>query len=262
MIVPNLTDSHVHLDMDKFDSDRAEVLTQARNAGVNTFINIALGPDQEKYEKAIELSMNHPDIFLAVGIHPHDAKEMQEETKPLLRELSKHKKVFAIGEIGLDYYYKHSDPKIQKRVFEELLDLALDINLPVSIHSREAFQGTFEATSSRKVFSKIGGVLHCFTGSKEQALKYVEIGAFISFSGILTFKKAFDVREAAKSVPLDRLLIETDAPFLAPEPFRGKRNEPAYVARVAEALAELRGLSVSEIAEITSQNAKKVFRLP
>ncbi len=255
-------DSHAHLDRDVYDADRGDVLARARAAGVRTIVNIGLGPDEEALRRAYDFTRSEPGIYLAVGVHPHDVSGMTDATIPFLRELCSKEKVVAVGEIGLDYHYEHSPRQVQRARFRELLGLAIDVQLPVILHSREASADLFDALQETGLFSKVGGVFHCFGGDAAEAERAVRAGAYVGFAGIVTFKKAENVKAAARSVPLERILIETDAPFLAPEPFRGKRNEPAFVVRVAEVLAQVRGVSVEEIARITTANARALFRLP
>jgi TatD DNase family protein len=258
---PFFTDSHAHIDYDSYDPDRDEMLQRCKEANVGKIFNISLGPEKSKWERALTLFQNEDHISVALGIHPHDASKADFESIPNLKKLLKNKKVKAVGEIGLDFFYNYSPRETQIKIFEELLDVALEFKLPVSIHSRDAFEDTYKATSKRNLFKKVGAVLHCFTGTVEEAKKFLEIGAYISFSGIITFKKAVELREVVKTVPLERLLIETDAPFLTPEPYRGKRNEPAFVVRVAETVASVKGITIDEVARATSQNAEKLFRL-
>jgi TatD DNase family protein len=255
-----LTDSHAHIDYDSYDTDRDEMLGRAQSTGVQRILNIALGPESEKFEKAFSLFELSKDISIAVGVHPHDAGKMDEDAYNKFKAYAARSGVSALGEIGLDYYYENSPREAQVKWFGRFLDLALELKLPVTIHSRDAFDDTYEAVSKRDIFRKVGGVLHCFTGTAEEAKKFLDLGAYISFSGIITFKKAEELRQTAKSVPIEKMLIETDAPFLTPDPYRGKRNEPAYVLRVAETIAALKGLSVEEVAKITSENAARLFR--
>lgn len=262
MIPLSFIDSHAHLDRDVYDEDRASVLERARQAGVTRIINIALGPEIEALESAHTFALETPGTFLAVGVHPHDVSRMTDESVSLVRAYSQKERVVAIGEIGLDYHYDYSPREMQRARFREFLELAIAVNLPVIIHSREAFDDTLAILSETEALSKVGGVLHCFGGTAQEAQKYLALGAHIGFAGIVTFKKATNIHEAAKVVPWERILIETDAPFLAPEPYRGKRNESAFVVRVAEKLAELKGSALPEVAQVTTQNAERLFRLP
>lgn len=262
MIDPEFVDSHAHLDREVFDDDRASVLERARQAGVKTILNIALGPDEDVIERAHRFTLEHRGIYLAVGIHPHDVGRMTNNTVSLLRNYCSKERFVAVGEIGLDYHHGPASKETQRARFRELLELALDANFPVVVHSREAFDDTLQDLADLNVLENVGGVLHCFGGGAEEAKRALELGAYIGFAGILTFKKAENVKKAARVVPLDRILLETDAPFLAPEPHRGKRNEPAFVVRIAEALAQIKGVTVQEVARVTTQNAGKLFRLP
>lgn len=258
-----LVDSHAHLDFDSFDNDRPEVIQRALDSGVELLLNICLGPEAEKYEKSLAISSLHPNFYSAVGVHPHDASRMPPECLDQLRAyIQRDKKIVAVGEIGLDYYYEHSDRRSQIKVFDLLLDFALETNLPVSIHTRNAFSDTFGLLQAKDVFRRVGGIIHCFTGTQEEARKFVSLGAYVSFSGIVTFKKSTELALAAQEVPLDRLLIETDAPYLAPEPHRGKRNEPAFVRHVAEKIAALKGTTADHIGSICSTNLKTLLKLP
>jgi TatD DNase family protein len=256
------TDSHAHLDRSEYDEDRLSILERARQAGVTTIINVALGPEEENFVRADDFVMSHKGVYLAAGVHPHDVRRMSDGTLSILRDYAERGRLVAIGEIGLDYHYDLSPRETQRRRFREMLELASEVRLPVIIHSREAFDDTFAILKETGVLSKTGGVLHCFGGTKSEADAFLSLGAYIGFSGILTFKKAASVKEAARDVPWDRILIETDAPFLAPEPHRGKRNEPSYVVRVAEALAEIKGVPLPEAANITALNSARLFRLP
>ncbi|MEZ4705136.1 MAG: TatD family hydrolase [Bdellovibrionota bacterium] len=255
-----LIDTHAHLDFPQYETEVLETLDRARDAGLTRIIQIALGPEIEKYHKSYELVKQHPQLSMAVGFHPHDAKHFTPEHLELIREFSRYEKVVAVGEIGLDYYYEHSDREQQKEVLRTLLDAAIEVNKPVCIHTRDAAQDSIDVFSHTKVFEKVGGVIHCFSGTVDEVKHYLDLGAHISFSGIVTFAKAQSVQEACKLVPMDKLLIETDCPFLAPVPHRGKRNEPAYVRHVAEQVASIKGLSLEHVATQTTQNAHRLFR--
>lgn len=254
-----LVDSHAHLDFDVFDADRAAVIRSAFDDGVRIILNICLGPEKEKFEKSLAIAELHPDIYAAVGVHPHDADRMTDSCMELLQAYTANPKVVCIGEIGLDYYYDHSDRKRQVEVFGNLLDLAIKNNLPVSIHTRNAFEDTYRLLAEKKVFERVGGIIHCFTGTASEAEKFLNLGAYISFSGVVTFKKAASIAESAKVVPLDRLLIETDSPYLSPEPHRGKRNEPMFVRYVANALAAIHGTTTERIGSACHDNLKKLL---
>ncbi len=254
------TDSHAHLDYDSYDPDRSDVLARARAAGVTQILSISLGPEPERWERAVNLLGSLAEIRLAFGVHPHDVARITDETLPRLRGYLARPETAAIGEVGLDFYRERSPRADQIRYFERFLDLALETHLPVSIHSRDAFEETLNAVRERDLFRRVGGVMHCFTGTPDQAGRFLDLGGFIGFSGIVTFKNAGPLQEVVRYVPLDRMLIETDAPFLAPDPYRGGRNEPAYVVHVAETIARLKALSTEDVARATSENASCLFR--
>jgi TatD DNase family protein len=256
-------DSHAHIDGPEFDADRDEVIQRARDAGVSTILNVGTGdPHSGVLERAVDLAEKYADVYTSLGTHPHDARlfdtAAEQRIKSLLQQSSR---VIAWGEIGLDFHYDNSPRDVQMNVFRRQLQLAREARLPVIIHTREAEDETIQILKSDWAGAGIPGIMHCFSGSLTLAQQAIELGFLISFSGIVTFKKADDLREIAAQVPLDRLLIETDCPFLAPVPFRGKRNEPAYVVEVARCLAEVRELSLEEIARITTDNFARLFKL-
>ena len=282
-------DSHCHLDGHRFDGDRAEALTRARQAGVEILVAVGTGDGPGTLDCATKLvdqydppspsvsgpstadrppSTGLPRIFATIGIHPHEAKLAQEQDFAQLTELARHPRVLAWGEIGLDYYYDHSPRDVQQAVFRRQLDMAQAARLPIVIHCRPSAnsQNAWDDLVSllRRYWSQsgLGGVLHCFTGELEHAQAALEMGFMISFAGNVTFPKAENIRQAAQTLPLDRILIETDSPFLAPVPHRGKRNEPAFVVEVARQIAELRGAAREQIGEATSENFHRFFRLP
>jgi TatD DNase family protein len=257
-------DSHAHIDGPEFDSDREDVIQRASDAGVSAILNVGTGdPHSGALERALELSEKHNDVYAAVGTHPHDARLFDVQAEQRIAGLIKQSsRVIAWGEIGLDFHYDNSPRDVQIKVFGRQLQLAREASLPVIIHTREAETETIDILKSQWKGSNLPGIMHCFSGSLALAQQALELGFFISFSGIVTFKKAEALRVIAKQVPLDRLLIETDCPFLAPVPFRGKRNEPAYVAEVARCLATLRELSVEEIGKVTTDNFWRVFSRP
>lgn len=249
-------DSHAHLDDERFDEDRIALIESLRENNIDLVINI--GADMESSRASVKLSKEYDNIYAAVGVHPHDAQDVTETYLDELKDLSKEEKVLAIGEIGLDFYYDNSPRDIQRKVFLDQLELARDLNLPVVIHTRDAAGETFEIL--KEACAKgTRGIMHCYSGSVEMALEYIKLGFYISLGGPVTFKKARVPKEVAEVVPLDKLLIETDCPYLTPEPFRGKRNEPKYVTYTAEAIAEIRGISIEELAEATSRNAREIF---
>ncbi|MGE0130689.1 MAG: TatD family hydrolase [Blastocatellales bacterium] len=258
-------DSHVHLDVPNYDADRAEVINRAREASVEIMLEIC-GSDVAKgsLDVGLKLAEGYSFIYAAVGLHPHEASLYDEALEQKLLAMSDHEKVIGWGEIGLDYHYDHSPRDTQRRVFRRQLQLALERRLPAIIHTREAEDDTIQILRESWADiggSEIGGIIHCFTGTQRLADAAIEMGFHISFSGVLTFKNAEELRDVARSVPMDRLLVETDCPYLAPLPHRGKRNEPAFVRETASRLAELKGVGVEEIARDASGNFKRLFKL-
>jgi len=256
-------DSHAHIDGPEFDADRADVLQRAREANVHAILNVGTGdPHSGALERAVVLASQSEDVYAAVGTHPHDARLYNQQAEEKIRELVENSRVIAWGEIGLDFHYDNSPRDVQVEVFRRQLRAARELNVPVIVHTREAEAETSDALRAEWFGSGLPGVMHCFSGSQWLAAEAIALGMLISFSGILTFKKADDLRAIARQVPLDQLLIETDCPYLTPVPYRGKRNEPAYVVEVARCLAELRGISLNEIGNITTANFARVFGLP
>ena len=254
-------DSHCHIDGAEYDADRDEVIARARDAGVTTMLNVGTGdPHSGAFERAVELAENHNEIYAAVGVHPHDAKLFDAAAEERLAGLvRKSQRVVAWGEIGLDYHYDHSPRDVQREVFRRQLELAREVNLPVIIHSREADEDTVNILREQLSGYERAGVLHCFGGSLQMAREAIDLGFYVSFAGNLTFKKAEALRDIAGQLPLDRLMVETDCPYLTPVPFRGKRNEPARVVETAGCLAMLLDVEVSEVARITSENFSRLF---
>lgn len=250
-------DSHAHLDDKRFDQDREELINSLKENQIDLVINI--GADYETSKASVELAEKYENIFAVVGVHPHDAKDVSENYLEELKELSKHEKVVAIGEIGLDYYYDNSPREEQKKIFIEQLQLAKNLDLPVVIHTRDAAGETYEIISEAAKDGNLRGVMHCYSGSVEMALEYIKLGFYISLGGPVTFKNARVPREVAEAVPLDRLLIETDCPYLTPEPNRGKRNEPKYVRYTAEKIAEIKGITLENFAKATRENTMRLF---
>jgi len=252
-----LIDSHAHIDDEKFNEDREAVLENARVGGVEIIINP--GADEASSLRAIAMSEKYSMVYATVGIHPHDAKDYDtQKTGQLLRKWAKKDKVVAIGEIGLDYHYDLSPRDVQQSVFIDQLSVAKEVKLPIVIHNRESMEDMVRILKEH--FSpEYGGVMHSYSGSAEMAKVFLDMGFYLSISGSLTFKNARKLPEVVAMMPLDRLLIETDSPYLTPTPHRGKRNEPAYVRLVAEEIARLRGISLDEVSEITSANSKKIF---
>ncbi len=253
-----LVDSHAHIDDARFDADRDAVLERAAAASIELIINI--GADVASSARSIALAEKYPQIYAAVGMHPHDAKEMQEQDYSQLLCWAAHPKVVAIGEIGLDYHYDLSPRPVQKEVFLRQLDIARQTGKPFIVHEREAHADTFEII--RTAAKGLEGVFHCFSGSIETAREYLKLGFYISVAGPVTFPKSAKTKEVAQFVPIDRLLVETDSPYLTPQAFRGRRNEPAHVRLVAEEIAALRNLSLTELALATTENARRLFRIP
>src|SRR5437870_742918 len=251
-----LIDSHCHIDDPRFDADREAMIQRARDAGVWHFVTI--GCDLETSRAAVALSQKHPFISATVGVHPHEVKHIQDNWYDELRALAKSKGVVAYGEIGLDYHYDHSPREVQRQRFREQVQLARELGLPIVIHTREAQEDTIAILQEEKA-CELGGVFHCFSGDAWLAKDALDLGFYLSFSGVITFQNATMLRDIVKTVPLDRILVETDSPYLTPVPHRGKRNEPAYVRHVAEKIAEIHGLSVKDVEEATTQNTKRLF---
>ncbi|HHY09933.1 MAG TPA: TatD family hydrolase [Firmicutes bacterium] len=251
-----MIDSHAHLNDPRFEEDLPAVLERAKAAGVRAIINI--GYDLVSSKKAVELAAKYPQLYAVIGVHPHDAKTYDQGIEESLKELAKQPKVVAIGETGLDYHYDNSPRAVQREVFQKQLLLAGELNLPAVIHSRDASQDTLE------ILRKFPGqpcLLHCYSGSFETAEQYLKLGHYFSFAGPITFKNATRLRGVAKRLPLKRLMIETDCPYLAPQPRRGRRNEPAYLPYIAEKLAEIHGRSREDVERITAENTENFFRL-
>jgi TatD DNase family protein len=260
-------DSHTHLDGKQFDSDREQVIARAREAGVQTIVAIGNGDGPEQVDCGIELAERYDFIYATLGIHPHEARLADEAAYQNMERLARHPKVIAWGEIGLDYFYDHSLRDVQKEVFIRQMELAAVAKLPIVIHCRpsdgseNAWDDCLGLMQEHWAAKGLGGILHCFTGNLSQAKRALDMGFMISFAGNLTFPKAQQIRDAAIEIPLERVLIETDSPYLAPVPHRGKRNEPAFVKETARKLGELRGLTAEDIGEQTTSNFYKFFKL-
>jgi TatD DNase family protein len=255
-----LVDSHAHLEMEAFDADRDAVLTRARDAGVGFILAIGNAhPESGSMDKALALCRRHADLATTAGIHPHDARIASDAWHGRLAELLREPEVWAVGEIGLDYYYDHSPRDTQRGVFRDLLAVAREADRPVIIHARDADADLLEILGRHWAPPNPGGIMHCFAGDPAMAARCLALGFHISFAGTLTFPKAENVRAAAAAVPPDRLLVETDAPYLAPVPVRGRRNEPAHVRHVAAALARVHGLDEAELARRTTANFWHLF---
>ncbi|HEY0657794.1 MAG TPA: TatD family hydrolase [Pyrinomonadaceae bacterium] len=257
-------DSHCHIDGEAFDADRDEVVRRAKDAGVAAMLTVGTGnPHDGEIARAVETAEKYENVFASVGVHPHDAKLYDDKAENHLIDLVKSSaKVIAWGEIGLDFYYEHSPRDVQIEVFRRQIRTAKELNLPIIIHSRDADDETVEVLRAECSYSGFrGGIMHCFGGTAQMAKDLMEIGFLISFAGNVTFKKAENLREAARVVPLEKLLIETDCPFLAPVPFRGKRNEPAFVVNTANYLADFYDIEVEKLANQTTRNFMKFFNV-
>jgi TatD DNase family protein len=272
-----LIDSHCHIDGEAFDSDRDEVVARARAAGVAAMLNVGTGdPHSDDFRKAVAVAERYENVFSSVGVHPHDAKLYDDKAEAHLIDLAKSDKVIAWGEIGLDYYYDHSPRDVQRDVFRRQIQIAKQLVLPIIVHSRDANEDTVQILSEEfrlqkpprskgeKEFADMevrvsNGIMHCFGGTAEMAKALMEIGFLISFAGNVTFKKAEGLREAARVVPSNKLLVETDCPFLTPEPNRGKRNEPAFVVHTAKFLADFYGIEFEDLATQTTRNFLSIF---
>ena len=260
-------DSHAHLDGTQFDSDREQVIARAREAGVRTMVAIGNGDGPPDLDAGVTLADKYPFMYATVGIHPHEARLASDHAYAEMERLARNPKVIAWGEIGLDYYYDHSPRDTQKKVFIRQMELAAATKLPIVIHCRpsdnseNAWDDCLQLIQEHWASRGIGGILHCFTGTWPHAQRALDMGFMVSFAGNLTFPKAQQIRDAALQVPLERILIETDCPYLAPIPYRGKRNEPAYVKETARKLGELRGLSMEEAGELTARNFYNFFKI-
>ncbi len=251
-----LFDTHAHLNDPAFDPDREELIRGLPEKGVGLVMNVGCCLDSSR--DCVKMAGTYSHIYASVGSHPDSACEVNEEVLDEYRMLCKHDKVKAIGEIGLDYYYEDIPRDIQQKAFRMQMELAKELNMPVIVHERDAHQ---DGLLIVKDYPGVSGVFHCYSGSAEMARQLVNMGWYIGFTGVLTFKNARKAVETASTIPLDRIVLETDCPFMAPEPFRGKRNDPGYLFRMAEKLAEIRGISVEEVEAITTENAKKLYRI-
>lgn len=251
-------DSHTHLNAEQFNEDIPETIQRAKELGVSEMA--VVGFDTPTIEKSLALSKKYPFIYSIIGWHPTEAGSYSKEIEEDLQQKLTLPKVVALGEIGLDYHWMEDPKEVQDKVFRRQIAIAKEMNLPISIHMREAIEDTYQILKEEDV-RDIGGIMHSYSGDAEWAKRFLELGMHLSFSGVVTFKKATDVQEAAQIVPLDKLLVETDAPYLAPVPYRGKRNEPGYTRYVVEKIAELRGVPFEELANQTRDNAHRLFRI-
>jgi len=256
-----LIDSHAHIDFPQFAEDREAMLDRARAAGVSTLLAIGSGPGPEKLDAAIPFAEQHDWIYATVGTHPHEAKDLTPAHFDQLAKLAKHPRVIAYGEIGLDYFYDHSPRDVQGNVFRKQMEIAAKAKLPIIIHCRDAWSDCLDLLEQHWRATGLGGILHCFTSTLEDAKRGLDMGFLISFAGNSTYPKAQNLRDVAKALPLENLLIETDSPFLAPQAYRGKRNEPAYVGEVAKAIGSVRDLAAEDIALATAGNFRRFFGL-
>ncbi len=253
-----LIDSHAHLSMPQFDRDREEVVHRASNAGVRFIMTV--GIDTASSQHAVAISHEYSSVYAVVGIHPHNAKIADKRVLHQMREIAKDSRVKAYGEIGLDFFRNLSPPSAQVRVFKDQMRLARDLEMPIVIHDREAHEEVLEILREEGGES-LNAVFHCFSGDLAMAKEVVEMGFYLSVPGTITFPRAYQIREVIRDIPLERILIETDCPFLSPEPYRGKRNEPSYVQYIAEKIADIKGVPVETVGTVTSRNAAEFFRI-
>ncbi len=254
-----IVDTHCHLDAKDFDADREAVIARALEAGVSKMVAVGTGEGPPDLEAGVRFAERSDVFYATVGVHPHDAAKVTDDTLKRVRELAGHGRVIAIGEIGLDYHYDLSPRDRQRAVFAEQMAIAAEAGLPVVIHTREAWDDTFELIERHWKPAGRAGVMHCFTGGAAEARRSLELGFYLSFGGIVTFPKALEIQQAAREAPADRILIETDAPYLAPAPLRGKRNEPAFVVHTAAKVAALRGVTAESVAQTTTANFRAAF---
>lgn len=252
-----LVDTHCHLDLEAFDEDRAQVLARARASGVERILVVGFAP--ERWGPALRLAQSEPDVAVAVGLHPTEAARYNDEVEAGIREAAMSPSVCAIGEIGLDYHWMTAPAEVQRRAFLRQIALAREMDLPFIVHQRDAAEDTLDALQEAGPPHR--GVMHCFTGDLTYAERCLAMGMYLGIGGAVTFRKATDLHEVVRSVPLDRLVLETDAPYMTPSPHRGKRNEPSYLRFIVERVAELRDTSVEEVAEATTANAARLFNL-
>ena len=253
-----LIDSHAHIQGKEYSGETAAIIERARVAGVEQIIVVGGAGDMSSNSEAVALADSFVNIYATVGMHTHDAKDVGPDELEKLKDLALHPKVIAVGETGLDYYYNHSPHDVQRRVFAQFIHMARVTELPIVVHERDAASEGVELLRSEGE-GKLRGVIHCFTGNYEAARAYLDLGFYISFTGIITFKNAESLRDVVRQVPLERMLVETDSPYLTPVPHRGKRNEPAYVRLVAATVANIKGVTLEEVARTTTDNARRLF---
>lgn len=249
-------ETHAHYDDKQFDNDRDKLLTTLHDNGIDRIVNISY--DYNSIQKTIELAKNYDFIYGAIGYHPTDVKDITDNNIEQLEELSKNERIVAIGEIGLDYYWKDVEKDVQKLRFRQQIEMALKLNLPIVVHSRDAAADTLEILSE---YDGLRGVIHCFSYSVEMAREFLKLGYYLGIGGVSTFKNAKHIKEVIKDTPLDRIVLETDSPYLAPTPFRGKRNNSAYLVYVANTIGDIKGIAVSQVMEITYKNAKRMYNI-
>lgn len=253
-----LIDSHAHLDSDQFKEDLDNVMKKIEGSGVELVINP--GANMESSRKIVELVKKYSILYGAVGVHPHDTEKMKLEDLNEIKNLAKEEKIVAIGEIGLDYYYDHSPREVQKEMFIEQIKIAKELKLPIIVHEREAAKDVFDIIKEEKD-ANLTGVIHCFSGSLEMALEYIKLGFYISFGGPVTFKNAKKPKEVVAKIPMDKLLVETDSPYLTPTPYRGKRNDSSYLKYIVEEIAKLRDIEYDLLVKSTNKNTRKLFNI-
>ena len=251
-------DTHAHYDDERFDEDREALLASMKDAGIGNIVNI--GANMASSQRSLDLAAEHDFMYAAVGVHPSDCAELDDEKIEKLKEMSSFDKCVAIGEIGLDYYWPEPDHELQKMWFKRQISLAREVDLPIVVHSRDAAADTVDILRSEKA-GDLGGVVHCFSYSKEVAEECVKMGFYIGIGGVLTFKNGRKMKEVAEAIPLEKIILETDCPYLAPEPFRGKRNSSLYLPYVVSAMAQIKGISEEEVISITEANAREMYRL-
>jgi TatD DNase family protein len=255
-----LIDSHAHIQGKEYVGEAEAVIERARAAGVEKIIAVGGAGDMASNTEAVALASQFENVYATVGMHPHDAKDVGPEEIAKLKELTAHPKVVAVGETGLDYYYSHSPHDVQRRVFSQFVHLARATDLPIVVHERDAAQDTADLLRSEGE-GKLHGVIHCFTGNYDAARAYLDLGFYLSFTGIITFKNAEPLRDVVRRVPLERMLVETDSPYLTPVPHRGKRNEPAHVRWIAETIAKVKAVDFDTVAAVTTANTQDLFKI-
>jgi TatD DNase family protein len=255
-----LIDSHAHIQGAEYAADSDAVIRRAREAGVEKIIVVGGAGDLSSNEAAVALAQSYPDLYATVGMHPHDAKAVGDEELKGLRQLTANSRVIAVGETGLDFYYNHSPHDTQRNLFARFIDMARETGLPLVVHERDAHREVADLLRAEGG-GAVRGVIHCFTGDYEAARNYLDLGFYLSFTGILTFKNAEPLRDVVRRLPLQKIFVETDSPYLTPVPYRGKRNEPAYVRFVAETVAKIKGIDLEEVAQTTTRNVKDLFSI-